>query len=203
MHLAIVELDDGAAASAQVAACTATDTAQGFGLGAYHGVATAYAVRARTGTQPARAHADALLAVSLARQASTDLALGYVLAVCADTLIDLDDPAGLPLLTEARDILGRCPDPGTAGRYLSRTESRHGIADRSSTPASALAEHLTERELAVLRYLPAAQMSQRDIAAELYVSLNTVKTHCKAIYHKLGVVDRKGAVQAARDLHLL
>ena len=46
-------------------------------------------------------------------------------------------------------------------------------------------------------------MSQRDIASELYVSLNTVKTHCKAIYHKLGVVDRKAAVQAARDVHLL
>src|SRR5664279_621271 len=203
VHLAIVELDDGAAARAQAAACTAADTAHEFGLGAYHGVATAYAVRARTTADPARARTDALLALGLARQASTDLALGYVLAVCADTLIDLDDPAGLPLLTEARDILGRCPDPGTAGRYLSRTESRHGIADRSSTPASALAEHLTERELAVLRYLPAAQMSQRDIAAELYVSLNTVKTHCKAIYHKLGVVDRKGAVQAARDVHLL
>lgn len=203
VHLAIVELDDGSGASAQVAACTAADTAHRFGLGAYHGVAAAYAVRARTNTEPVRAHADALLAVSLARQASTDLALGYVLAVCADTLIDLNDPAGPPLLTEARAILARCPDPGTAGRYLSRTESRHGIADRSSIPASPLAEHLTERELAVLRYLPAAQMSQRDIASELYVSLNTVKTHCKAIYHKLGVVDRKGAVQAARDVQLL
>ncbi|WSA22485.1 LuxR C-terminal-related transcriptional regulator [Streptosporangium subroseum] len=56
--------------------------------------------------------------------------------------------------------------------------------------------------MAVLRYLP-ANMSQRDIAAELYVTLNTVKTHCRAIYRKLGVGDRKTAVQAARDLHLL
>ena len=45
-------------------------------------------------------------------------------------------------------------------------------------------------------------MSQRDIASELYVSLNTVKTHCRAIYRKLGVGDRRAAVQAARDLHL-
>ena len=63
-------------------------------------------------------------------------------------------------------------------------------------------EQLTERELAVLHYLP-TQLSQRDIAAELYVSLNTVKTHCNAIYRKLGVSDRKSAVQAARDLRLL
>ena len=65
-----------------------------------------------------------------------------------------------------------------------------------------LAERLTERELAVLRYLP-SRLSQRDISAELYVSLNTVKTHCSAIFRKLGVSDRKSAVQAARDRHLL
>ena len=48
-----------------------------------------------------------------------------------------------------------------------------------------------------------SQLSQREIAGELYVSLNTVKTHCKAIYRKLGVDGRKAAVQAARDHGLL
>lgn len=52
----------------------------------------------------------------------------------------------------------------------------------------------------MLRCLPSS-LSQRDIAAELYVSLNTVRTHCKSIYRKLG--DRKAAVQAARDHGLL
>jgi LuxR family maltose regulon positive regulatory protein len=56
--------------------------------------------------------------------------------------------------------------------------------------------------MAVLRYLP-TQLSQRDISTELFVSLNTVKTHCSAIFRKLGVSDRKSAVQAARDLRLL
>jgi LuxR family maltose regulon positive regulatory protein len=65
-----------------------------------------------------------------------------------------------------------------------------------------MVEALTERELAVLKYLP-TQLSQRDIARELYVTLNTVKTHCQATYRKLGVVDRKAAVQIARDLRLL
>lgn len=57
--------------------------------------------------------------------------------------------------------------------------------------------------IAALRYLPAFQLSQRDIAGELHVSLNTVKTHCQANYHKLGVGDRTSAVQAARDARLL
>jgi LuxR family maltose regulon positive regulatory protein len=202
VYQAIVELEDGPAASAHIAASTATDTAQDFGLAAYHGIAPAFAIRARTGGDPARAHADALHALSLARRASTDLALGYVLTACADTLIDVGDPAGAPLLAEARSVLGRCPDPGVAGRYLTRTASRHGIGETISSPVAVLVEQLTERERAVLRYLPGA-MSQRDIATELYVSLNTVKTHCRAIYRKLGVGHRKAAVQAARDLHII
>ena len=54
----------------------------------------------------------------------------------------------------------------------------------------------------MLRYLP-SQLSQREIASELFVSLNTVKTHCKAIYRKLGVDGRKSAVQVARRHELL
>lgn len=65
-----------------------------------------------------------------------------------------------------------------------------------------MVEQLTDRELAVLRHLPSS-MSQREIASEMYVSLNTVKTHCRAIYRKLAATDRKAAVQAARDHNLL
>ncbi|MCX4672543.1 LuxR C-terminal-related transcriptional regulator [Streptomyces sp. NBC_01381] len=187
------------------------DTAQQFGLAAYHGVAPAYAIRARTTGDPEAASSDALHALDLVRRASTDLALGYVLTLCGDILTDLGDPVGRSLLAEARSILATCPDPGVAGRYLQRTESRHSLAHAGAalpgdeaggarTPGPT--EQLTDRETAVLRYLP-ANLSQRDIAAELYVSLNTVKTHCHAIYRKLGVSDRKAAVQTARDLHIL
>jgi LuxR family maltose regulon positive regulatory protein len=72
----------------------------------------------------------------------------------------------------------------------------------AAVPTTDLVEQLTERELAVLRYLP-SQLSLREIAAALFVSMNTVKTHCSAIYRKLGVSDRKSAVQTARTLHLL
>ena len=49
-----------------------------------------------------------------------------------------------------------------------------------------LLEPLSPREQAVLRYLP-TMMSNREIAGELFVSGNTVKTHLKSIYRKLGV----------------
>ena len=202
VYRAIVEFDDAPAAVAHAAAIASLELAERSGLGSYHGVAPAYAIRARTGDDPARAHADAATAVELVRRASTDLALGYVLAMCGDTLVGLNDDNGARLLAEARAVLNRCTDPGIAGSYLARAEARHGTRVPVMSRAAALVEQLTERELAVLQFLP-TPLSQRDISAELYVSLNTVKTHCQAIYRKLAVGDRKAAVQAARDLGLL
>jgi LuxR family transcriptional regulator, maltose regulon positive regulatory protein len=54
----------------------------------------------------------------------------------------------------------------------------------------------------VLRYLP-TNLSPPQIAAQLSVSLNTVGTHLRSIYAKLGVRDRSSAVRRARDLRLL
>jgi ATP/maltotriose-dependent transcriptional regulator MalT len=62
---------------------------------------------------------------------------------------------------------------------------------------------LTGREAATLQFLPDGSMSQKDIARELGVSPNTVKTHLKAIYQKLGVHGRGEAIHRARDLGLL
>ena len=65
-----------------------------------------------------------------------------------------------------------------------------------------LAEPLSEREQAILRYLP-TMMSNQEIAGELFVSVNTVKTHLKAIYRKLDATGRRDAVQRARELALI
>ncbi|MCP3819263.1 LuxR C-terminal-related transcriptional regulator [Streptomyces sp. A3M-1-3] len=46
-------------------------------------------------------------------------------------------------------------------------------------------------------------MSTEEIAAELYVSVNTVKTHLRSIYRKLSVSRRSDAVRRAREFHLL
>jgi LuxR family transcriptional regulator, maltose regulon positive regulatory protein len=63
-------------------------------------------------------------------------------------------------------------------------------------------EPLSEREEVVLRYLPAT-LSKAEIASEMSVSVNTVKTHMKNIYRKLDVTDRAQAVRRARTLHLV
>jgi LuxR family maltose regulon positive regulatory protein len=65
-----------------------------------------------------------------------------------------------------------------------------------------LAEALSERELQVLRLL-ATELTGPDIASELYVSLNTMRTHTKHIFVKLGVTSRAAAVRRAEALGLI
>jgi LuxR family maltose regulon positive regulatory protein len=65
-----------------------------------------------------------------------------------------------------------------------------------------LREPLSESELRVLRYLP-TNLPAPEIAAELFVSLNTIRTHMRHLYAKLGVHSRADAVTRARELGLL
>jgi LuxR family transcriptional regulator, maltose regulon positive regulatory protein len=65
-----------------------------------------------------------------------------------------------------------------------------------------LTEPLSESELRVLRYLP-TNLHGSEIASELFVSLNTIRTHMRNVYLKLGVHSRADAVTRARDLGLL
>jgi LuxR family maltose regulon positive regulatory protein len=64
------------------------------------------------------------------------------------------------------------------------------------------AEPLTESETRILRYLP-THLSAGEIAVELCVSANTVKTHMRHLYQKLGAHSRDEAVHRARDRGLL
>ncbi|MFI5965814.1 LuxR C-terminal-related transcriptional regulator [Streptomyces asoensis] len=72
----------------------------------------------------------------------------------------------------------------------------------SGPPQFMIVEELSGRELDVLRRL-ALTMSTEEIAADLYVSVNTVKTHLKSAYRKLAVNRRNEAVRRARELDLL
>jgi LuxR family maltose regulon positive regulatory protein len=63
-------------------------------------------------------------------------------------------------------------------------------------------DELSARELVVLRYM-ATSMTNQEIAAELYLSVNTVKTHIKHVLRKLGGTSRTDAVRRAQDLHYL
>ncbi|MGW3405190.1 LuxR C-terminal-related transcriptional regulator [Streptomyces zhihengii] len=84
--------------------------------------------------------------------------------------------------------------PGTGGKAVTRPEARE--------PVPLVPEKLSGREREVLGRL-ARMMSTQEIAADLHVSVNTVKTHLKSLYRKLGVGRRTEAVRRARELGLL
>jgi LuxR family maltose regulon positive regulatory protein len=95
-------------------------------------------------------------------------------------------------LLEARaDELG--PHQGLALEFVDRART---------SPAPAYVEPLTERETSVLCHLPTL-MSNHEIADVMHVSVNTVKTHLKSLYRKLGVTSRREAVLRGRSLELL
>jgi DNA-binding CsgD family transcriptional regulator len=78
----------------------------------------------------------------------------------------------------------------------------HGFSVSSGAPPAPPAEPLSPGELRVLRYLP-TNLSRPEIADELSLSVNTIGTHLRRIYAKLGADDRTDAVRRARELRLL
>ncbi len=89
----------------------------------------------------------------------------------------------------------RAPEP-----WLDRLRrSSAAAADRPPRGQLNLVEPLTDRERDVLRFLP-SRLTVREIADELYVSVNTLKFHLKVIYRKLGVTSRAEAAAKARQL---
>jgi LuxR family maltose regulon positive regulatory protein len=86
-----------------------------------------------------------------------------------------------------------------AGSLLGVLEGR--VRDGGNAPHELL-EPLSGKEYVVLRYLPTL-MSNQEIAGELFVSVNTIKTHLKSIYRKLDTSNRREAVRRARELRLI
>ena len=108
-------------------------------------------------------------------------------------------------MTGSRELLQALPRHQTAHAALLTgiLDVLHGespAANNQSAPPET--EELSLGELRVLRYLP-TNLSRPEIATELSVSVNTVSTHIRSIYAKLGVRDRSAAVQRARELRLL
>jgi LuxR family maltose regulon positive regulatory protein len=101
-------------------------------------------------------------------------------------------PPGLAGLTATSDPLA--PEPSGQFRAL--------LAAAGPAANGRLVEPLTSRELTVLRYLQGT-LSHAEIAAVLYISVNTVKSHVKNLYRKLGTRCRKEAVRQGRELRLL
>ena len=127
-------------------------------------------------------------------QAST--ALEQALALAASEGYRRPFVAGFPLRRLLERHLAR---PTAYGPLVA--ELLDALAQGGDAPPGLL-EPLSERERAVLRLLPAL-LSNPEIASELFVSVNTVKTHIKTIYRKLDVTSRRDAVIRARELRLI
>ena len=108
-------------------------------------------------------------------------------------------------MTGAGQLLEALPRPVTSHAALVtdildaiRGPGRSGLGQSATMPV----EELSKSELRVLRYLP-TNLTRREIAGELSISLNTVDTHIRRIYAKLGTADRSSAVERGRELRLL
>ena len=105
-------------------------------------------------------------------------------------------------IDEAAMLIRSCPDPGPRiQRLLSRARGHANTGARRAWRPAVAAE-LSDGRLRVLRLL-ASELTQREIGAELYVSLNTIKSHTRSIFRKLGASSREQAVARARQLELI
>jgi LuxR family maltose regulon positive regulatory protein len=101
------------------------------------------------------------------------------------------------------ELLHHAASRGLMPDYARRLLAGFGDVSASPPPeARALAEPLSEREIEVLRLL-AARLSSQEMADELCISVNTVRTHIRNIYDKLSVHNRAQAAERARALGLL
>ena len=158
----------------------------------------------RIGQTASTTHVRALIcAARAARAQGDDAAAGSSL----EQALTLAEPHGrrLPFLEHGEEFASHLQDHvvrGTAHPVLVSEVRALLSAPVVEGPPAAEVEDLSTRELEVLRYLP-TMLTNREIASELMVSVNTVKTHLKQIYVKLGAHDRRDAVRRARGLGLI
>jgi LuxR family maltose regulon positive regulatory protein len=146
--------------------------------------------------------AQAWLLEAIARDALGDAAAARR---ALERALDLAKPERLLfpfLLDPAPGLLDRHRRLGTAHAALISEILAKGISGGLGGPAPRLTEPLSESEIRVLRYLP-TKLSAPEIADQLYLSVNTVKTHMRHVYDKLGAHRRHEAVEQARALGLL
>jgi len=117
-------------------------------------------------------------------------------AMAANDLVEQEPEQARTALAEARAVTDDCPDTGFLGLAIAERErtARRDVGDAASPPSPA--------EMRVLEALQ-EDGSLREIAERLYLSRDTVKTHVRSIYRRLGVHDRPGAVAEARRRGLL
>ena len=146
---------------------------------------------------------EILVLQALARQARGDVPAALASLQRALTLAEPEGYArifvdeGPPVAS----LLRAAAKQGIAPSYVRRLLAAVNKTGDSTAASQGLTEPLSERELDVLRLL-GTDLGGPDIARELVVSLNTVRTHTRNIYAKLGVNNRRAAVRRARELDL-
>jgi LuxR family maltose regulon positive regulatory protein len=152
----------------------------------------------------AAAAAELARAVVLGRRGVGVVELAYALVMLADLRLELGDRrSARELVIEARGLLDQAPDPGpVVARLLEQAERSLRIVTQAQGSGMGVGEELTAREQAVLGLLTSG-LSAREIGDELGVSRNTIKTHTKSLYRKLGATGRREAVARGRQLGLL
>jgi LuxR family transcriptional regulator, maltose regulon positive regulatory protein len=161
-------------------------------------------IHARHG-KPDEATAEIERGIQLAERVNAWHVQIYGVLAVAEIRHGAHEPAAARrLLARARAMVGALRDADElAGARIEQTARILRLRPaRERDTGGAPYWELSERELAVLRLLE-SKLSQREIAGELYVSFNTVKTHTRAIFRKLGAASRAEAVARARELGLL
>ena len=205
--LAAIHYERGDLMSADVHASEAARIAEEHELGEHWACSLSVAVRGQL--LECRGELDAAdrviaQAVSLARRGVASIEIAYSLLALAALRQRLGRRAeAATLQDQARLTVGSCEDPGILRGRLTRTERRlRAVSPGPPADDMSGAEELSAAELNVLRLLR-SDLSQREIASELQLSFNTIKTHTRNIYRKLGVATRSQALARARSLSLV
>ena len=189
-YLALIRLEAGDEEAARIAAGEALEIGGAPPASEHFVTAAARLARGRLDRD------DAALehVVALARRGGAPIEIAASLLLLGQARRDV------ATLAEARATLRGCEDPGRLPRLIEEAEM--ALRGRRPGPRRVIAGDLSDRELAVLQFLP-GEASLREIASALYISLNTVKTHSRSIYRKLDASSREEAVERGRELGLL
>jgi LuxR family maltose regulon positive regulatory protein len=136
-------------------------------------------------------------ALFLARRRREPLDLADILLRHTRLLRDLGDNKGAAAsIAEAKSVIDACRDPGVLAEWQAALEASR------EAPLPPTSPEVSHSERRVLR-LMTTELTWREIGDELYLSRNTVHSHTRSIYRKLGVSSRANAVRRARERGLL
>jgi LuxR family maltose regulon positive regulatory protein len=205
--LAAIEYERGEATSARTRAAQALALASEHDLTEHWASSLALAVQGQllADADDLESANDVLTrALALARRGIASIEIAYALIAIAAVRQRLGrGEDARQAYQEGRQAVVSCKDPGILRERLRRLErSRQFTSHTRNARTRGPGDGLSDAELSVLRLLR-SELSQREIASELQLSFNTIKTHTRNIYRKLDVTTRAEALARARELGLV